>query len=296
MCETHGCARHLWWIMGGIEWDVWHVWLWLVHSLCGSSVLAEEAQGTEKIFGLSFLLLSYYTLLQGWCDNASFSTSPAMAPSVAAAIVRQGWLCNIGNSFTWLEIHMQHLSSCDLAALLYNVDDGPSFHCQHHPSPLPPLPLHLCWIAVVHDDGGGWLLLTVAMVAPTLLLPNAWWQWRRHQKKLLEAVNIPSFHCQRHLSPSGGSKRSGRGAPAPHGHLHQLIRVLCLFGSNPKFVWCQCFWLLCASALPEVAFAAATPLHGSTSRAPKVRSDWWMLFLWLLFILHCFILTFISAL
>jgi hypothetical protein len=32
-----------------------------VHSLHGSSVLAEEAQSTEKIFRLSFSLLSHYS-------------------------------------------------------------------------------------------------------------------------------------------------------------------------------------------------------------------------------------------
>ncbi len=56
----------------------------------------------------------------------------------------------------------------------------------------------------------------------------------------------------------GGNERVGR-------HMHQLIRVLHLFGSNPKFSSCQWYWLSCASAFLEVDFAAATPLHGRSS-------------------------------
>ena len=42
-------------------------------------------------------------------------------------------------------------------------------------------------------------------------------------------------------------------------HHSQSLWLACLLRhSHPKLVWCQCFWLSCASTLPEVAFTAAT--------------------------------------
>jgi hypothetical protein len=85
--------------------------------LCGSSVLAEEAQqGTEMI--VSFLYIYCFHITHHCKYDAAMPSSPpppAMASTVAVAVVRQGQLCNGGYSVAWLEIHIQHLLSCDLA-------------------------------------------------------------------------------------------------------------------------------------------------------------------------------------
>ncbi len=96
----------------------------------------------------------------------------------------------------------------------------------------------------------------LSMMDPWATVPSG----LSHSWQASSATTAPTIH---HI---GGNKRAKVGR-----HMHLLIRVLHLFGSNPKFFSrCQGYWLLCA-------------LHFLCNCKPSVGRDFYLWLQWHLY-------------